>query len=313
MKVLTKDEIMRRFDPAKALALIEAGLIAHACGDVQLPPVQNFRFVASDGDCCVKSAYVEGQPAFFVKVSTGFYRNAEHGLPTNDGLVLALSATTGEPLVLLQDQGWLTGIRTALAGAIVARLLAPVEVRAIGIVGTGEQARLQLRYLASVVPCRKAIVWGRSAMQLEAFRADAARLGYDVRVTLDAEKLARSANLIVTTTASRAPILRREWIQRGTHVTAVGADAPGKQELDAAIVGDADCVVVDSLKQCAAYGELAHAIAAGLRAPDDTVELGSALAVGRRVRGDDRQITVADLTGLAVQDAAAAACVLDAA
>src|SRR5206468_905301 len=101
--------------------------------------------------------------------------------------------------------------------------------------------------------------------------------------------------------------------QRGTHVTAVGADAPGKQELDAAIVGDADCVVVDSLKQCAAYGELAHAIAAGLRAPDDTVELGSALAVGRRVRGDDRQITVADLTGLAVQDAAAAACVLDAA
>ena len=310
MRILNKEDIVQRFDPARALELIEAGLIAHARGDVQLPPVQNFRFDTSDGDCCVKSAYIDGEPAFFVKVSTGFYKNARLGLPTNDGLVLALSASTGEPLVLLQDGGWLTGARTALAGAIAARLLAPDDVHAIGIVGTGEQARLQLRYLADVVTCRKAIVWGRGGVQLEAFCKDAAQFGYEVHGTLDASELARSANLIVTATPSRTPILRREWIQPGTHITAVGADAPGKQELDAAIVGDADSVVVDSLRQCAAYGELAHAIAAGLRSGDDALELGSVLAAGKRVRRDDSEITVADLTGLAVQDAAAAACVL---
>lgn len=128
-----------------------------------MPPVQAFTFNEANGDCCIKAAYIQGSKTFTVKVSTGFYDNPGKGLESNDGLMLVLSAITGRPLALLQDQGWLTGIRTALAGRIAARLLAPSKVRAIGILGTGTQARLQLEQLGAVTSCRQVIVWGRGA------------------------------------------------------------------------------------------------------------------------------------------------------
>ncbi len=123
--------------------------------------------------------------------------------------------------------------------------------------------------------------------------------------------MAAQANLIVTATPSRGPLLQRGWIRPGTHITALGADGPGKQELDPAIAAEADVVVADSLAQCVAYGELSHAVNAGLLAPSRIVELGDALAQGRSLRRSDDQITLADLTGIGVQDAAIAASVLE--
>ncbi|HXZ07997.1 MAG TPA: ornithine cyclodeaminase family protein [Paraburkholderia sp.] len=310
MKVWTKDEIVARFDAARAVSMIEDGLIASSRGQVQLPPVQNFQFTDADGDCCVKSAYVAGAETFVVKVSTGFYRNPSRGLPSNNGLMLAFSAHTGEPVALLQDEGWLTCVRTALAGQIVARLLAPSAVEAIGVIGTGEQARLQLEHLMPVTACRTVYVWGRGEAQLQAFAHYAETLGFRVHTTQDAQTVAQHARLIVTTTPSRGPLLLREWIHPGTHITAVGADGPGKQELDPTIIGAANLVVADSIAQCVAYGEISHAVSAGLVAKDTLIELGAALAAGRRLREHDDQITVADLTGVAVQDSAIAGSVL---
>lgn len=310
MKILTKDEIAARFDAARAVRMIEQGLIAGSRGEVQLPPVQNFQFADADGDCCIKSAHVAGAEVFVVKVSTGFYRNPSRGLPSNNGLMLAFSAQTGEPVALLQDEGWLTCVRTALAGQIVARLLAPANVEAIGIIGTGEQARLQLEHLMPVTSCRTVYVWGRGEAQLQAFSAHAEGLGFRVHATQDAQVVAQHARLIVTTTPSREPLLLREWIRPGTHITAVGADGPGKQELDPAITGAAAIVVADSIAQCVAYGELSHAVKAGLLVKDAVIELGAALAAGKRLRQNDDPITVADLTGVAVQDSAIAGSVL---
>lgn len=312
MKVLTKDEIVARFDAARAVRMIEAGFVAYSRGETQVPPVQNFQFADADGDCCIKSAYVTGADTFVVKVSTGFYRNPSRGLPSNNGLMLALSARTGEPLALLQDEGWLTCVRTALAGQIVARLLAPTHVDAIGIVGTGEQARLQLEHLRAVTECRDVHVWGRSDATLDAYAAFAETLGFRVHPQRDANDVAQHANLIVTTTPSRQALLSRDAIRPGTHITAVGADGLGKQELDPRIVGAADIVVADSIAQCSAYGEISHAVSAGLVEKKTLVELGVALARGNRVRQNDSQITVADLTGVAVQDSAVAASVLNA-
>jgi ornithine cyclodeaminase len=311
MRILTRSEIQKRFNASRAIDRLVDGFICDWHGDVQLPASQNFRFEEADGDCCIKSAYVAGQPTFFVKVSTGFYQNPSRGLPSNNGLILGLSAQTGEPVVLLQDEGWLTCIRTALTGAIVARLMAPETTQCIGVLGTGEQARLQLQCLRDTISCRSVVVWGRGAPQLELFCRDASQMGFDVAIAPDAEGVARKCNLIVTTTPSRGPLLQREWIRPGTHITAVGADAPGKQELDARIVGDAAVVLVDSRKQCAEYGELSHAIRASLRTVDGTISLGAALATGDRLRTEESQITVADLTGLAIQDAAVAASLLD--
>lgn len=310
MKIFNKAQIIASLDLELAVQRLQEGFVAFSKGQVQVPPVQAFAFNQANGDCCVKSAFVEGSDTFTVKVSTGFYDNPAKGLASNDGLMLVLSATTGQPLALLQDEGWLTCIRTALAGQIAARLLAPSQVNAIGIIGTGTQARMQLEQLRAVTDCRKVIAWGRNAPGLAAFERFAHGLGFQAKTTRDAAEVAGMANLIVTTTPSREPLLHSHWVQPGTHITAVGADTAGKQELDPALVARADCIIVDSLPQCSQYGEVSHALNAGLIGLGQLAELGALLAGQSKGREDDQQITLADLTGVAVQDAQISNCAL---
>ncbi|MFJ3107242.1 ornithine cyclodeaminase family protein [Pseudomonas putida] len=310
MKVFSKEQIISQLNLEQAVQRLEEGFVAFSAGKVQVPPVQAFAFTAANGDCCVKSAYVEGSDTFTVKISTGFYDNPSKGLESNDGLMMVLSARTGRPLALMQDEGWLTCIRTALAGRIAARLLAPKNVKAIGILGAGMQARMQLEQLGAVITCRKVIVWGRSEPELEAYKAFATELGYQVQTTKNAADVARAANLIVSATPSREPLLMSEWVQPGTHITAVGADAAGKQELDAALIARADRIIVDSIYQCSQYGEISHALNAGLIGESQLAELGALLAGKVRGRENDDQITLVDLTGVAVQDAQISSCAL---
>lgn len=277
MKTVNRQQILEVFDADSFTLLQKAGFIAYSQRRVQQPPVQHFLFAQADGDGCIKSAWLEGDRQFVVKVSTGFYRNAERGLASNQGLMMAFSAETGQPQALLLDEGWLTALRTALAGRIAAELCAPAEVQAIGIIGCGLQA-------------------------LHALRRDAEADGFRVRVTQDAAQLAAHCRLIVTTTPSREPILQAADIRPGTHITAVGADADGKQELATELVAKADAIAVDALSQCTQYGEIATAYRQGLLASTPIVELGAALQQGAKVRGDAQQITLADLTGLAIQD-----------
>ena len=312
MKIFNKEQIIALLDIDLAVRRLEEGFIAFSNGNVQVPPTQAFTFPQANGDCCIKSAHVEGNDTFTVKISTGFYDNPGKGLPSNDGLMVVVSATTGQPIALLQDEGWLTCIRTALAGRIAARLLAPANVKAIGMLGTGTQARMQLEQLAAVTPCRKVIAWGRGDSQLAGYKTFASGLGFEVAVTRDAEVVARNANLIVCTTPSRAPLLLSEWVQPGTHITAVGADSPGKQELDPALVARADRIIVDALNQCSQYGEVSHALNAGLIGEQQLAELGFLLEGRVSGRDNDEQITLVDLTGVAIQDAQISRCVLDA-
>jgi ornithine cyclodeaminase len=313
MRIWTKQEIIARFDVDRALRMIEQGCIAYSRKAVQAPPVQNFQFSAVNGDCCVKSAYVEGTDTFSVKISSGFYENHLRGLPSNDGMIIVLSATTGQPVALLQDEGWLTCVRTALAGRLAAHLMAPLEVQGIGILGNGDQARAQLEHLKPVTSCRDVYVWGRSASKSETFRTDMAAHGFNVRLVDSPKDVAAHSNLIVTTTPSREVLLQSAWIREGTHITAVGADGGGKRELDPAIVGRAGAIVVDSIEQCSKYGDVSYALSAGLIRSDQLLELGTALDAKRRARDDanPKQITVADLTGIAVQDAQVANSILE--
>ncbi|WP_422418368.1 ornithine cyclodeaminase family protein [Pseudomonas sp. GZD-222] len=311
MKILDKQQIIALLDLELATLRIEEGFIAFSNGKVQVPPVQALAFNAANGDCCIKTAFVEGSDTFTVKVSTGFYDNPAKGLDSNDGLMLVCSAHTGQPLALLQDQGWLTCMRTALAGRIAARLLAPRKVKAIGILGTGVQARMQLEQLMPVSDCRRVIVWGRSDKELQSYQRFASELGFEVHTCKQAEHVAREANLIVCATPSRTPLLKAEWLQPGTHITAVGADTPGKQELDPALVATADRIIVDSLSQCSQYGEVSHALKAGLINAQQLGELGALLAGRIPGRTDEDQVTLVDLTGLAVQDAQISRCVLE--
>ncbi|EKT4523951.1 ornithine cyclodeaminase family protein [Pseudomonas putida] len=308
MKVFDRQAILASLDIEQAVLRLEEGFVAFSEGRVQVPPVQAFAFPHANGDCCIKSAYLEGSETFTVKVSTGFYDNPGKGLESNDGMMLVFCARTGAPLGLLADGGWLTCIRTALAGRIVARLLAPSRVEAIGMLGTGMQARLQLAHLMPVTACRELVVWGRDPARLEAYRGFARTLGFNVRVASKPQEVAQAANLIVCATPSREPLLQAAWIRPGTHVTALGADSVGKQELDPALVGMAQRIIVDSAAQCSQYGEVSHALEAGLIERAQLVELGAVLAGQAPGREHDDQVTLADLTGVAIQDAQIAQC-----
>lgn len=308
MKVLSEPEIRALYQENPALEKLKAGFIAWSEGRVQMPPVQQFLFDEAGGDCCVKSAWVTGGDSFSVKISTGFYRNPQLGLASNDGLIMLLSAVTGQPRVLLNDHGWLTAMRTALAGRIAAEILMPARVERISIIGTGLQAELQLRQLLNVTSCRSVMVWGRSAASLECFLQKVSDLDANIQVTQDAEIAARDSQLIVTATPSTLPLIQKAWIAPGTHITAVGADAPGKQELDPSLLKMAQCIMVDSASQCRAYGELSRV--------ESTVklrvhEIGTLLDQPELYQRNEADITIADLTGLGVQDLQIALSILE--
>ena len=292
-------EAARTIDP---LPLIEEGFVAYSQGRVVVPPIGEMIFDRPPGDVHIKYGYIRGDDHFVIKVASGFYDNPKIGLPTGNGLMLLFSQKTGELECLLLDEGYLTNLRTAAAGAVAAKYLAPRKVRTAGILGAGVQGRMQLEHLRKVRDFEEALVWGLSEEELEAYRRDMEPLGFRIRTTLEAAEVAAASNLIVTCTPSTRPLLRAEWIRPGTHITAVGSDTPDKQELDPAILAKAARVVVDSLSQSELRGEVFKAVGAGAIARDRLVELGSVIAEEKHRRASDEEITVADLTGVAVQD-----------
>jgi len=307
--VLTWAEMEPLLKDIDVIGAMEAGFSAYSAGQAVIPPVGELCIEDPPGDVHIKYGYLTEGEHYVVKIASGFYDNPKLGLPSSQGLMLLFSKTTGQTKAVLLDEGRLTDIRTGAAGAVAARHLAPSSISQIGIMGTGIQARVQLEYLTGVTDCREAMVWGRSIERAEAYAEEMKGLGINVRVAPDAQALASTSNLIVTTTPSREPLLRAEWIQPGTHITAVGADSPEKQELDGAILAKADVVVADSVAQCLLRGEIHRAIGAGLLEQDQVVELGAVIAGKVEGRRGDDQITVADLTGVAVQDLQIAAAV----
>ncbi len=300
MKTITLKEIARILPALDLLSAIEAGFVAYSAGDTVVPPVGEL--LLDGGDVHIKYGYIRGEEYYVVKIASGFYANPKLGLPSSNGLMLLFRQKTGELVSILLDEGRLTDVRTAVAGAIATKYLAPREVRRIGIVGTGIQAHLQLAYLAQVVNCRQALVWGRAEDRLARYRADMEQQGFQIETTRDAAEILGSCNLIVTCTPATEPILQAAQLQLGTHITAVGSDTPHKQELDPKILGRAGIIVADSIAQCLERGEIYQAIQAGQITKEDPVELGQVISGRAAGRQTDDQITIADLTGVAVQD-----------
>lgn len=292
-------KVLAAIDP---IPLVEAGFAAYSRGDVVVPPVGELVFDDPPGDVHIKYGYIKRDDFYVIKVASGFYDNPKLGLPSGDGLMLVFSQKTGVLEAVLLDEGYLTNLRTAVAGAVVAKYLAPRQVSAVGIVGAGVQGRMQLDWLRRVRKFDEAVVWGVDEEELAAYRRDMESPGLKIRTTLRAEEVAAAANLIVTCTPATTPIIKAEWVRPGTHITAVGSDTASKQELEAAILARADRVVVDSLSQSELRGEVYKAVSAGVLGRDRLVELGRVILDEKLRRASDNEITVADLTGVAVQD-----------
>ncbi len=303
-------EIKQALAGIDPLPLIEAGFAAYSRGEVVVPPVGELIFDDPPGDVHIKYGYVKRDGHYVIKIASGFVDNPKLGLPSGDGLMLVFSRRTGVLEAVLLDEGHLTNLRTAVAGAVVAKHLAPVKVTAVGILGAGVQGRMQLEWLKRVRTFDRAIVWGVNEDELAAYRRDMASPGLEIRTTLRAEDVAAAANLIVTCTPSTEPLLRAGWIRPGTHITAMGSDTASKQELDPAILARADRVVVDSLSQSELRGEAYRAVRAGAIGRDRLIELGRVVEDPGLRRASDAEITVADLTGVAVQDIQIAKAVL---
>jgi ornithine cyclodeaminase len=260
------------------------------------------------GDVHIKYGFVTGGEFYVMKMASAFPNNVALRLPVGNGVILVFSQKTGALELVLLDEGWLTDIRTAAAGAVAARHLAPSTVNHIGIVGTGVQAALQLELLRHIVDCRSCIIWGRNSTNVRALverlevRSDFRAWDLEFQEAPDIDSLTSQCELIVTTTSARAPLIRADQVRQGTHITAVGSDDHGKQELEGALLGKADVVVADSIAQCVDYGECFHAVQHRLVDEGAIRELGAVIENPTSGRADDHQITVADLTGVAIQD-----------
>ncbi|MBX4861969.1 ectoine utilization protein EutC [Rhizobium bangladeshense] len=309
MIILTEAELRKVIGLDRdAVACIEEAFAALATKAVAMPPILRLDIPEYRGEVDVKTAYVPGIEGFAIKISPGFFDNPKIGLPSTNGMMVLLSSRTGLVQALLLDNGYLTDVRTAAAGAVAARHLSRENASVAAIFGAGMQARLQLEALTLVRPIREARIWARDAAKAQAVAAElATKLGFPVTATPEARGAVTGADLIVTTTPSETPIIKAGWLEPGQHLTAMGSDAEHKNEIDPAAIVGADVYVADSLKQTRRLGELHHAIDAGLVTADTVfAELGQIVAGRAPGRTRNDQITIADLTGTGIQDTAIA-------
>ena len=300
--VYSRRQIEQVIQPKQVITAMERAFVAYSNGEAVIPPVGQLDFEDPPGDCHIKYGYLKQGLTFTIKIATGFWKNPERGLASSNGVVLVFSSATGELLTIFQDEGYLTDMRTAAAGAVAAKYLAPASIDCIGIIGAGLQAKLQLEYLREVTACRRVKLWARTIDRARALTVP----GFDIEVVASPAAVAASARLIVTTTASRHWLLGAADIRPGTHITAVGADGGGKQELEPKLLALARVRAVDSLSQCSKYGDSAFALEQGLIEMSDLVELGRVIQDPALRRLSEQDITIADLTGVAVQDMAIA-------
>lgn len=316
VRILREEDVRASIDMAACIEACDEAFADYARGGASVPGVIQLNVSERSGEVHVKAGHIHGEPFFAVKVASGFPRNTELGFPTSDGMVMVFEAKTGRPAAFLLDNGYLTDLRTGAAGGVAARHLAPERVWTVAVIGTGAQARYQLDALAIVRPgFTSARVWGRSPEHAAACVDDLrARPGLpdgcSYEVAGSVEEAVHDADVVVTCTASRTPLLRGEWVKLGAHVTAVGSDDVGKQELDPTVPARADLLVVDSREQSSRIGELHHALASGLIDERKAIELGEICARTRPGRTSPSQLTVCDLTGVGVQDVAAANVVM---
>lgn len=301
MKILSRKEIEATLPSIDLLAAIEAGFVAYSKGEAVVPPVAELIFDKPPGDVHIKYGYLKNDSYYVLKVASGFYDNPSLGLTSNNGLMLLFKQQTGQLEAILLDEGILTDIRTAVAGAIAAKHLARKQIQSIGIVGTGVQSLLQLKYLKPISDCREVLLWGRDAQKCASYVAKAKSLGFNVAVAKNANDLLSTCNLIVTTTAACEPLLTG-IVKPGTHITAVGSDTQDKQELSTSLLEKADLLVADSIDQCQLRGEIHHAINDKSISKGNILELGNIISGTSAGRLSENQITIADLTGVAVQD-----------
>ena len=287
-----------------ALEAVSAGFAAIANGNVTIPPIMRVDVHENHGEVDVKSAYVHGLDQFAIKIASGFHNNRALGLPTGSGLMVLINALTGQPSAILLDNGYLTDVRTGIAGAIAAQHLSKKTFNTAGVIGSGMQARFQVRGLKLVRDFSRLLVYGIVPDEVETYAQEmSAELDLEVLIMDSPEGIVRESDIVVTTTPSQEPYLRASWLHPGLHITCMGSDAEAKQEVDAEVFAHVDRIFCDKRSQVFRLGELHHALDAGFISDENqAVELGEVITGQNKGRKSENEITICDLTGVGVQD-----------
>lgn len=307
-RIITLDQINSIINSIDVIAAMEAGFIQYSNGNAVVPPVGELILENPPGEVHIKYGYIKNDDYYVIKIASGFYDNPKLGLPSGQGMMLLFSQKTGELVSVLLDEGHLTNIRTAAAGALAAKYFAPTNIDAIGVVGTGVQAKLQLLQIQENNPCKSVWLWGRNKEHAEILKSDLDP-EFDITIASSPAEVAQNANLIVTTTPSEIPLVKDDDLVPGTLIVAVGSDTQDKQELESVILKNADLVISDSIPQSKSRGEIYRAVKDGELDPEKVVELGTAIQDTSLQRTSNDQTIVVDLTGVAVQDIMIAAAV----
>ena len=292
----------------ESIDVVEEAFTSFAQGKATIPDIVRVDVHDHHGEVDIKTAYIQGLESFAIKIASGFYENHLLGLPSGSGMMVLVSARTGFPEAVLLDNGYLTNVRTGAAGAVAARYLARDPIQTAGVIGAGAQGRFQMEALKRVRDFGRLMVYDIIPERVDQYASEMApQLGVEVITATTVEEVVRGSDVVVTTTPSREPYLRAEWLHPGLHITAMGTDSETKQELHADVLGRADLLVCDRKAQCYWLGELFHGLEEGVISPDDpVVELGELTSGQRPGRRNDQQITVCDLTGVGIQDTAIA-------
>lgn len=308
IRIFSEQEIRKAVTLSDAISAMESAFVSLSEKSVTVPAVVQLGIPERRGQINIKSVHIHRSSEVVINVATAFYMNRLRNLPSASGLMLILSAETGYPLAVLLDHGYLTDLRTAAAGAVAAKYLARENVEQAAIIGAGIQGRFQLEALCLVRKINRVYVYDHHPINMATFIGEMEhRIEAELFPASSLREALQGSGVVVTCTPSRKPIINAAWIDPGTHITAMGADAPEKQELDVELLVKADCLIADSIAQCLECGEIHHAVQSGTLAPQDIDgELGDIIRGRINARTNDEQITICDLTGTSAQDAAIA-------
>jgi len=290
------------------IPVIEDAFKSLALGKTTMPPILRLDIEKYHGESDVKAAYIEGLDSYAIKVASGFFNNPKLGLPSSNGLMILLDSQTGVLKSVLLDKGYLTDVRTAIAGAIAAKHLSNKEASNAGIIGAGIQAKMQLEALLLVRKIKSANLWSRDSEKTKIFAENLKKtINININLCETPHEVVNLSEIVITTTPSKSPIIKSEWLKKGLHITAMGSDAEQKNELDPQIIKDCDLYIPDNQSQTSILGELHHAIKNGIISSEiEFNDLGQIILDPSLGRKNINDITIADLTGTGVQDTAIA-------
>jgi alanine dehydrogenase len=288
----------RGLDPAQVNRAIEQAFADHGRGLVQMPP--KMYITLPQGDFRTMPAYLPTLGIAGVKVVNVHPNNPSRGLPTVMALTIILDIATGKPEAII-NATQLTDMRTGSAGAVAAKYLSPKKEIVMGVIGAGRQAFAQVAATAQELALREIRIWSRNPVHAERI---CSRIKETECHSMTLEQVC-DCDVLVTTTPSREPIVTSDWVHDGTHINAIGADAPGKEELDPALLARAS-VFVDDIAQAVHSGEINVPVKKGLFREEQIAGTLGEVVIGKKGRKRADEITIFDSTGLAIQDLALA-------